>query len=457
MKKFTASSIALLSAILFFATSTHALNVSKLPKDSSTISLRTHTADEIKIEKLKHELNIISLGNCDAANSSVSHEDSIKRLVDLFFYDQYHHFQDPLAPYFMLMSKDAKLGLGIGGAVRLRGWCDFGGSIPANGFVPYLIPVPANPEYRRTLKGTPGGTALFLRIIGRNPILGDIIGFVQTDFSALDNTLKLKKAYVSISDWTIGYTLTAFNDPAAEAPTIDGAGQCGTAGNSALEIRWDHDFRKPWSIGASVAMPTTHVQANNVTTKALTDWFPDFAAYGSFRLPHNGHVRLAGMLRVIPYRNLITRKNHSKAGWGVQLSSVVYPIPRLAIYAEANTGRGYSSYMGDLQIGQYDLINDPDKEGNMYAPWSMGLNLGCKYNFRHNVYACMALAEARYFDKRGSAPDEYKYGLYGSWSIFWEPTTRMQLGAEYLHGRRTNMNHAHGSANRADILFQFSF
>lgn len=457
MKKFTAPSAAVVVALSLCAPGAKAITVTSLPKDSTVMTLKDYTADEIKTRKLKQEVKIISLGGSDAVNSTVSHEDSVQKLVDLFFYDQYHHFQDPLAPYFMLMSKDAKLGLGIGGAVRLRGWYDFAGSIPARGFSPYLIPVPSDPEHRRALNGTPGGTAIFLRIIGRNPVLGDIIGYVQTEFSATDNTLKLKKAYVTISDWTIGYTSTAFNDPAAEAPTIDGAGQAGKAGRSALEVRWDHNFRKPWGIGASVAIPSSQVQADNVTTKAISDWFPDVAAYGSYRLPHNGHVRLAGTLRVIPYRDLISSKNRSKIGWGVQLSSVVYPIPRFAIYAEANTGKGYSSYMGDLQIGQYDLINNMDHPGQMYAPWSLGLNLGCKYNFRPDLYACMALAEARYFDHYGAGPDEYKYGLYGSWSIFWEPTTRMQLGAEYLHGRRNNMDHSHGSANRVDLLFQFSF
>lgn len=457
MKK-TLLFLLLLSGIAAAPLTANALKVTSLPVDSAAVpmTLSTNTADEIKNERLKQDLKIITVDG-NAYSGTESHRDSVREIVNLFLYDQYHHFQDPLAPYFMLMSKDAKLALGIGGAIRLRGWYDFGGSIPNRGFAPYLIPVPDDPANRRSLDGTPAGTALFLRVIGRNPVLGDIVGYVQTEFSAADNTLKLKKAYLTISDWTVGYTQTAFNDPAAEAPTIDGAGQSGKAGRSALQVRWDHDFQKPWSIGAGAAMPNGHVAADNVTTQSISDWFPDVAAYISYRLPHNAHVRLAGMLRVLPYRDLISKQNHNKIGWGAQLSAVLYPIPRLAIYAEANTGQGYSSYMGDLTIGQYDLINNPEKPGVMYTPWSLGLNIGCKYNFTPNVYACMALAEARNFDKFGANPDEYKYGLYGSWSVFWEPTPRLQFGAEYLHGRRNNVNHAHGSANRVDLLFQFSF
>lgn len=457
MKKTLLPLLGIMIAALAAPSTAEAFQVSRLPSDSAAqMTLSTHTADEIKTQRLKQDVKIITTGS-DALSGSESHLDSVRDIVDLFFFDQYHHFQDPLAPYFMLMSKDAKLALGIGGAIRLRGWYDFAGSIPNRGFAPYLIPVPSDPENRRRLDGTPAGTALFLRVIGRNPVLGDIIGYIQTEFSAADNTLKLKKAYVTISDWTIGYTQTAFNDPAAEAPTIDGAGQSGKAGRSALQVRWDHDFKRPWSIGAGIAMPKGQVAADDVTTKTIGDWFPDIAAYVSYRLPHSGHIRLAGMARVLPYRDLMISRNRNRFGWGVQLSAVAYPLTRLAIYAEANTGQGYSSYMGDLSIGQYDLINDSKKPGTMYAPWSMGLNIGCKYNFLPNVYACMALAEARYFDRSGASPDEYKYGLYGSWSIFYEPTPRMQLGAEYLHGRRNNVDHSHGSANRIDLLFQFSF
>ena len=204
-------------------------------------------------------------------------------------------------------------------------------------------------------------------------------------------------------------------------------------------------------------MPESQTDADNVTTKTLHDWFPDIAAYLAYRLPFDSHIRLAAMARVLPYRDLVTSKNTNRIGWGIQLSSIYYPLPRFAIYFEANTGQGYSAYMGDLSIGQYDLINNPDKPGKMFAPWALGINIGCKYNFTPNIYACMALAEARYFTPRNAAPDEYKYGLYGAWSCFWEPTPRLQLGIEYLHGRRNNADHQHGSANRIDALFQFSF
>lgn len=419
---------------------------------SAPMSLQTHTAAEIKTEKLKDNHKILFVGDGERASN-----DSIRQLVNLFYLDQFQHFQDPLAPYFLLMSKDAKLAMGIGGAVRMRGWYDFAGSMPTNGFVPYMIPVPGDPAQRRKLGGTPGGTAIFLRVIGRNRTLGDVIAYIQGDFSADDYHFKLKKAYVEINDWTIGYNSSTFKDPDAEAPTIDGAGQNGTTGVSAMLLRWNHAFDKHWSMAASLEMPSSQVDADGTLTKKISDWFPDVVAFGQYSWSHSQHLRLSGMLRVIPYRDLVSLKNRNVLGWGVQLSGIIYPLNRLAVYGEFNTGQGYQSTMGDLSIGNYDLVTNHSESGRLYAPFAMGLNAGLKYNFLENVYACVALGEARYFPRYSVERTDYKYGLYGAVNLFWEPTPRMQTGIEYLIGRRTDFNHQHGSANRIDVLFQFSF
>lgn len=432
-----------------------ALDVTTIPADTTALH-GPLTADEIKTGLLKSSQKIIMPDG--GSPMTQSRQDSVRRIIETFYYDQFRHFSDPLAPYFLMMSKDARLAMGVGGTVRMRAWYDFAGSIPANGFTPYLIPVPSDPAQRRKLGATPGGCALFMRVIGRNRTLGDIVAYVQADYSGgTDNHFKLKKAYVSISDWTVGYTSSVFNDPAAEAPTIDGAGQAGKGGRSSVLVRWDHRFRSAWSMGAGLMIPSSQADTDDAATKTIPDWFPDIAAYGQFNMAHNAHVRLAAMMRVLPYRDLVAMKNRNRIGWGVQVSAVLYPLTRLAIYAEANTGCGYSSYLGDLRTGRHDLLADPSHPGQMYAPRAVGLNFGCKYNFRHNLYACMALAEARYFDRRAASPDTYKYGLYGSWSLFWEPTPRLQAGAEYLTGRRGNTDGSHGSANRVNIMFQFSF
>lgn len=425
-------------------------------KDSIIVpvpTLATATVDEIREARLRNSHRVVEIGKGNPASY-----DSIQYLVNKFYYDQYRHFKDPMAPYFLLMSKDASLAMGVGGCVRMRGWFDFAGSMPVNGFTPMLIPVPSDPAYRRRIGGTPGGTSIFMRVIGRNPVLGDVIADIQGNFQNDNEGFKLKKAYVTINDWTIGYNTTTFSDVAAEVPTIDGAGQNGKTGTSAMLVRWDHRFGKSrWSMAAALELPRSQVACDGIETQALHDWFPDLATYGQYNFDHGGHIRVGGLLRVLPYRDLVTATNRNRIGWGVQLSGVWSPWTRFTIYGEFNTGQGYQSTMGDLSVGSYDLVAVSGTPGRLYTPFAMGLTAGLRYSFFNNLYACLALGEAKYFPKNEVEGSNYKYGLYGALNLFYEPTSRLQVGIEYLTGSRHNFNGMHGSANRIDALFQFSF
>ena len=412
------------------------------------------TPEEIRDARLQDGHKVVFVGDGETAEA-----DSVTRAINMFYVDQFHHFQDPLAPCFLLMSRDANLAMGVGGAVRMRGWADFDGSINATGFIPYLIPVPSDPAQRRRFSGTPGGSSFFVRLIGFNTLVKTFNAYIQCEFSGEGNVgFVLKKAYVIMDDWTVGYATTTFSDPASEVPTIDGAGPNGKASKTAMLVRWMHDFNSHWSMAASVEMPSSRVDADGTRTQVLNDWMPDYVAFGQYSWGHGQHVRLSGMVRTIPYRNLVNGTNHSKVGWGAQVSTFLKPANPLAIYGIVNYGEGYASYMGDLSIGNYDLVAKAGDPGHLQAPRSLGFVAGLKYNFRPNVYSCLAFGQARYFDHDSEFEStDYKYGKYAAANLFWEPTPRLQVGMEYLWGQRHDFNGEHSHANRVDILFQFSF
>lgn len=93
----------------------------------------------------------------------------------------------------------------------------------------------------------------------------------------------------------------------------------------------------------------------------------------------------------------------------------------------------------------------------MYAPWFWGATAGVRYNFTDAVFGSVSVSESRLMARHGIAGDQYKYGLYGVANIFWNMSARLQVGAEYLIGRRCNYNGESASANRVNLLFQFSF
>lgn len=384
--------------------------------------------------------------------------DSVRLRIAEFYYDQFRHFQDPQAPYFLFMSKDAQLSMGIGGCVRMRGYYDWGGAIPSPGFAPYLIPMHPDPAAMRQLGTTPAGTALFFRVIGRHKIAGDYQLYIEANFNGYEaRDFHLKKAYAIINDFTVGYASSTFADPAALPPTVDAQGPNNKISPTSVLLRYMPTVKEKWIFAVSAETPSTSVAVDNIRTKKVSDWLPDFAVFVQYQWTKGQHIRLSGILRTLSYRNLDTDKNHNPVGWGVQLSSVAHPHNNLTTYATLNYGKGYGSLGGDLLIGNYDLVSNPDRPGILYAPASFGWCLGVQYNFLPNLFASISASQTRYLPQHAVSPDEYRYGVFACANVFWNLTPRMQIGAEFDLGKRQNFDGSSRYARRIGLMAQFSF
>lgn len=384
-------------------------------------------------------------------------QDSLRNLVAAFYYDQFRHMQDPETPNFLFLSKSAKLMMGIGGVVRMRGWFDWGGAIPSNGFMPYLIPIPENPASTRKFGTTPAGTALFLQMSGQSPI-GTYRLYIEANFNGYQGRgLHLKKAYATLRDFTIGYANSTFSDPAAMAPTVDAQGATNKLSKTDVLVRYMPTFRQHWTLAVSLENPSSQIDVSNGETAKTSEWLPDFSAFLQYQWGDGEHVRLSGIVRNLGYRDLIEERNHNVAGWAVQLSSMAHPLPPLTTYLTFNYGHGYGGLTNDLLAGNYDLVPDPDRPGNLYAPRSLGYCLGIQYNFSHALFTSASFSQTHYLPKHPVAPDEYRYGWCADINVFWNILPRLQVAAEFDLGRRMNRDGANRYAKRFGAVCQFSF
>ena len=386
-------------------------------------------------------------------------KDSLERLLNIFYYDQFRHFQDPRAPYFMFLSKNADMAFGVGGKVKLRGYFDWNGAIPDVGFVPFDIPIPKDPADMKALKGTVSGTGLFFTLLGNNSLFGNYMAYFQADFSATHSMdFTIKKAYFTFRDWTVGYHTTTFEDTKAEPATVDSEGPNAINSKTAILVRYLHTFKDKWTVAASLEFPKQSISADGVQTKAVTPYVPDIDFFGQYQWDGSqSHVRLSGLLRTLTYRDLIHKRNYNILGWGVQLSTVVNPLPNLSCFGILSTGRGHASYTTDLGNGEFDLIPDPNKPGKLYAPLAAGLVAGVQYYFTPKIFSNLAFSEQTYYPKGHPNDSQYKYGLYAIGNLFWDITPRCEVGVEYLHGKRKNFNGESGSANRIIAMLLLSF
>ncbi|MDE5642708.1 MAG: hypothetical protein K2I56_04380 [Muribaculaceae bacterium] len=383
--------------------------------------------------------------------------DSVYDIVAAFYYDQFRHFSDPDAPYFLFLSRDSQLAMGVGGAVRMRAYYDWGGAVPTPAFSPYMIPVHPNPTAMKTFGTTPAGTCLFFRVIGRNKTLGQYQLYIEGNFNGYETRdFRLKKAYAIVNDFTIGYASSTFSDLAAIPPTVDANGPNNKLSSTSVLIRYMPTFRQRWTIAASLETPATQIAADGNEVRNVTNWLPDAAAFIQYQWNRSQHVRLAGIVRTLSYRNMNEQKNINIPGWGVQLSSVSHPAYPLTLYLTMSYGHGYSSLGGDLAYSAYDLVGNPEEPGHLYAPASMGWCAGVQYNFKPNFFISASASQTMYFPDN-EAPDEYRRGTFICVNSFYNLTPRIQLGAELDLGCRRNFSGEHRWARRVGAVCQFSF
>ena len=418
---------------------------------ATSVSSQAKDMVDMQLDSLKQQHKFIMI---DGERPS---DDSLRTVLDRFYLDQFRSFQDPAAPYFLFMSRDSQLAMGIGGCVRLRGWYDWGGAIPPNGLVPALIPMEPNPTSRKRLGSTPAGTALFFRVIGRARNINYQL-YIETNFNGYNGRdLHLKKAYAIINDWTIGYANSTFSDPAALPPTVDAQGPNNKMAVTDVLVRWLKPIDKKWSIAISAETPAQQVDVQDSLTQKCDEWLPDFAAFIQYEWAKGQHIRLAGILRTMPYRDMLAGKNHNVIGGGMQLSLIAHPHSQLTCYGTITAGRGTASLGGDMLVGNYDLVSDPDKPGKLYAPWAYGWDAALQWNFKPNLFVSATIGQSRYLPSHTEPGSNYKYGLYSAVNIFWNMTPRMQVGAELNLGRRNNFNGEHRGAQRIGAMCQFSF
>lgn len=419
--------------------------------------LRSSSLMDIQYGALKDDHKVIYIDG-KPTEVTKAHLDSIREIMDLFYFDQFRNFSDPDAPYFLFMSKDANLAMGIGGCVRMRGWYDWGGAIPANGFAPYLINMNPDPENMRKFGTTPAGSSLFFRVFGRNKTFGHYQLYIEANFNGYDGVgFQLKKAYAIVNSWTIGYAESTFSDPMALPPTVDAQGPNNKLASTSVLVRWMRSFKTRWTVATSLETPSSRGTVDGVYTSKVSDWLPDFAAFGQYAWGQTEHVRLSAIARTLSYRDLVSQQNHTLVGWGAQLSAVGHPVSPLTLYGTVCGGAGYESLGGDMQIGNYDLMPDPKHNGKMYAPYALGWNIGVQYNFLPNLFASVCMSESRYLPRKGSDGNEYKYGNYLAANIFWNLTPRIMTGVEFDTGMRKNVDGTHRRAQRVGMMAMFSF
>ncbi|MCC8088330.1 MAG: hypothetical protein LIO79_03575 [Rikenellaceae bacterium] len=364
-------------------------------------------------------------------------------------------FQRSDLPNFVIYD-NKNFAFGIGGYVNLRIGYDINGVIDNNDFYTSLIPVADRTSKQRFfMDGTT--SRLFFKSVANTPVLGMVTAYIETDFRGASNNLRMRKAYISFKGFMFGKNFTNFKDTECAPTTVDFEGPNSFVHKYAFMVRYEYDAEK-WKAGIAVEGPdlsAVYTDDYGEVGQKMPDiplWITRYWSDGK------GHIRLAAVLRNLYYRDLITDKNRSEFGWGLNLG-ISSPLPdRFKLYGQAVYGNGVAQFIQDLNGNGYDLVVDDRSPGRMQTLRTFGWFGALQYNFTDKWFCSGTYGHVRVYGRAGfNSPDSYRLTDYVAVNTFYNILPSCQLALEYLHGRKKNFNGDSGLANRIYAMIQYNF
>lgn len=365
-------------------------------------------------------------------------------------------------PSVAVVGKGGNFVLGAGGFVKgVAGW-DIGHPIPnPDEFITSQIPVGYMDGNTSKFNLSARQTHLFVNFVMLPASPNQIGAFIGVNFLDDEYRPVVQYAYLKYRGFKAGYDDTVFSDPACGAPTIDYEGPCSNTASPVGGISYNWR-RGHWLLSAGIELPQTSFTTVSGKTKYVYQRVPDIPVAAQFSWGGgDSWVRLSAILRTLTFRDEELHKNHSVAGYGLQVSGAEYFLDRFTFFWQGVWGKGIGSMVQDTTDEGLDLT--PSEGGASLSPVMLwGGFLSLRYDICSKFCVSATYSQLRTYAKKfegGTTPraDLYKYGQYLSTTLFYDVTTYFEVGVEHIWGRRTNYDGARGADNRIQASFQLTF
>ncbi len=393
-------------------------------------------------------------------------------------------------PHFAIRTADNKFVMTLGVQLNPIIGCDLGNDLyeidgAGIGFVTGMIPVPSVRGRRSDFFINPLGSCVDFQVVGFGGTDNQVSGYIKFGTNGEDAHVKLKKAYVSWRGLTAGMKHTLFEDEVASQPaTIDPQGPCGMVSGTAYEISYVSKPMKGFRFGLGVAMPSYYSASGRYLGHDFKYWkgeeidgqpvadptaynqiVPDVPMFVEWGKSEFNRIRVSGIVRNFSYRDLLEGKRRSSVGWGLMLSGNLNPVEPLIFYLTACYGKGIGAYIQDLAGQPLSFIPDDARPGHMTPSPMMGLMLGATYNFNSRWQVNAMVSDAaiwkveEYARAAATALDNinnYRSGFYAAGNVFYNISSYLQVGLEYVYGHRRTWGAGSASDSRLQMQFMFS-
>lgn len=290
----------------------------------------------------------------------------------------------------------------------------------------------------------------------------ELRAFFEGDFTgASNNAFRLRHAYAQYRGFIAGQTWSTFSDPYVNPEDLDFEGI--SSENVIRQPLLRYVWRPDSTTRLAVAIETPAVSISGGTGVNL---IPDLVARGFWGTSLGEHVQVAGVLRQIRGESTAGDVRSDWGGGGSLTGVVEVPIRKLTdrFMYQLNGGVGIARYVNDLNsAGGMDAVFDTTT-GDLKALPALGWYVAYEHRWREwqflntmNLRSTVLWSRVIVYTFDDQPADAYKKTNRLAMNLVFSPTTRVDLGLEYIYGSRTNKDGQKASANQFQLVALFRF
>lgn len=281
-------------------------------------------------------------------------------------------------------------------------------------------------------------------------------GFIELDFMThadgnerVSNSYspRIRHAFVSFDNWTVGQTWSTFQNPGALPENLDFVGAAeGTPFVRQTQVRYTNG-----GFQFAIENPETTLTPNGGGSRMTSGsgMVPDFVARYNFKTEGGAKFTVAGLARQLNIEN--ASYDSQTMGYGVSFTGVI-PVGDDDIKLSATAGDGMGRYMA-LNYANAGVL---DANGDIKTISSYGGFASYRHWWNDKWRSSFTLSGFKADNDvalTGGSVNEESYSGYIN--LLYSPVKPMTVGVEYMYAENTKQNGDKGELNR--VMFSVKY
>lgn len=275
--------------------------------------------------------------------------------------------------------------------------------------------------------------------------------FIEVDFfgesTSANAALRLRHAYGTLGNLTVGQTWTTFTDPSAVPQTLDFEGGVSNVNRRQGLVR----VTMPLAIdGVSFAVGVENPRISleipaGLQGEARTET-PDFITNLRFEQDWC-EFQIAMVLRELGFQP-VGQKVQTDTAWGFNFTGSVRALEDTKAYYQITFGEGIGSYRGSP-----DVVATSSTTAEVLPIF--GWMIGVRHRWSDSLTSNLTFSELYADPILGQAPSNLRDTSYLAVNVIQNPYQNVFWGIEYLHGTRRDQSLARAAADRIQVSCGF--